>query len=196
MKKFISFIIINCFCFLNFSSAFAVEYVQDELIKYLNPDLKIKIQEPKIVEDSLIKYLDPNLKIEKITPKNNETSYKIKIKEALTTKNKKLKEGDYIDFILIEDTSIDKKGTIIKARIENISQNNSYGVPASISISNFKINNNLIEGAIEKTGANRAIWLYPTTYFLSLFFGIGVLLIPIRGGHAKLKPNEIYIIGG
>ena len=38
------------------------------------------------------------------------------------------------------------------------------------------------------------IWVYPTGYILMPFFFIGLLIFPIRGGHAKLKPEKVYDI--
>jgi len=122
---------------------------------------------------------------------------KVKIKENYTTKNK-LDEGDFIEFVTLEDIKIKNnfypKNSIVKARLETISQNKIWGVPSDVIVGNFSIDNHKLFGNIEKTGANRALWLYPTVYLTVGFFGLGLLLIPIRGGHAKIKTKEIYTL--
>ena len=127
---------------------------------------------------------------------------RIKICEHLTTK-RKIKEGQDIYFEVAEDTQIKsnfilKKGTKIKARVETISMNDIWGVPADVIIENFKLKENpnalKIEGHIHKVGANRSIWVYPLVYAGAIFFYAGLAAIPIRGGHAKIKPHEVYEI--
>lgn len=122
---------------------------------------------------------------------------KIKIKKPLSTKHK-IDEGDYIEFETLQNVKIKNKtypaGTTVRARIETISQNKIWGVPADLTIGNFEIAGVPLSGEINKTGANRSLWLYPTVYMTTFFFGLGLLLIPIRGGHAKIAPIHIYTI--
>ena len=99
------------------------------------------------------------------------------------TTRKDLFEGKIIDFILVEDTRINnklyKKGTTIKARVETLSQNGAYGVPADLVIGNFTLPDNLtLHGDITQQGANRSLWVYPTGYILTPFFLIGLLIFP------------------
>ena len=103
------------------------------------------------------------------------------------------------DFVLVEDVKINnvsfKKGAIIKARVETLSQNAAYGVPADLVVGNFTMPNNFIlEGQISRQGANRALWVYPTGYLLTSLFLIGLPIFAIRGGHAKIKPHKVYEI--
>lgn len=129
---------------------------------------------------------------------SNLAKIKIRIRNPLTTKNKTVDEGDYIEFETVEAVYINNrnypKGTIVKARVENISQNRSKGVPADIVIGNFTIDNHKLNGEITKTGANRSLWVYPASYIGSGFFGLGALLLFIRGGHAKITPFENFTI--
>ena len=119
----------------------------------------------------------------------------VRIKKLCSTRHK-IDEGDYIDFETVKDLRIKGKlypqGTVVKARIENISQNKAMGVPADLVVDSFSINGIALDGEISKTGANRSLWVYPCTYGTIWFFGLGVLFIPIRGGHAKIRPSEIY----
>lgn len=196
------------------------EPIIDDFVKQsLNPNLKIKNSEKIIITDKLTENLDKNLKIQKESQrpvidslalnlnKTDKNSADIKfdgdkIKVAplhyLTTR-KDLFEGKIVDFILVEDIKINnktyKKGTLIKARVETLSQNGAYGVPADLVVGNFTLPDNFVlHGNITKQGANRAIWVYPTSYLLSFCFGLGLLILPIRGGHVKLKPEKVYNI--
>ena len=193
--------------------------VDDFANKTLDLNLKIKQGKEVVIIDNLAEKLNKNLKIEKEnqrlvvdsfalnlnkTNKNGaDIKYdgdKIKVSPLkYYTTRKELFEGKIIDFILVEDVKINnklyKKGTLIKARVETLSQNSAYGVPADLVIGNFTLPNNFIlHGNITKQGANRAIWVYPTGYILMPFFFIGLLIFPIRGGHAKLKPEKVYDI--
>lgn len=122
---------------------------------------------------------------------------KIRIKKYLSTRQKN-DEGDTLDFETVSEVKIKNKvypaGTTVKARIETISYNKVMGVPSDLVVGNFLIDNNPLSGEINKIGANRSLWLYPTVYLTSCFFGAGLLLIPIRGGHAKIRPNQHYTV--
>ena len=122
---------------------------------------------------------------------------KVRIKNYLSTKQK-IDEGDFIEFETITELKVKNKsypvGTTIKARIETISYNKIWGVPSDLTVGNFSIDNTPLKGEINKTGANRSLWLYPTIYLTGFFLGIGFLLIPIRGGHAKIRPQQVFTV--
>ena len=132
-----------------------------------------------------------------IITEENTIPIKIRIKKHLSTRHK-VDEGDYIEFETLSEVKIKDKvyprGTTIQARIETISQNKIWGVPWDLVIGNFAIDGKSLQGEITKTGANRSLWLYPTIYITTFFFGFGLLLIPIRGGHAKISPTQTYTI--
>ena len=97
----------------------------------------------------------------------------------------------------IEDIKIKNKiykaNSIVKARVENVSPNGAYGIPADVVIGNFILEDKTkLDGEISLQGANRSLWVYPIGHFLTLCLGVGVLIYPIRGGHAKFKINKIY----
>lgn len=127
----------------------------------------------------------------------NESDIVLRIKEKVSTKQR-LEEGEKLDFVLTNDVKIKnklyKKGTTVTARVETVSMNKSYGVPADLIVGNFKINEVNIPGEIKKTGANRSLWVYPCGYVGIIFFGAGLLLFPIRGGHAKINPRESFTL--
>lgn len=124
--------------------------------------------------------------------------------ELLSTKSKKFHEGKIINFFVAEDYYIgDKlefaKGTPVIGRVELISKNDIMGVPADLIIGNFLIKNGnktvKLEGSISQIGANRAVWVGPTGYVLGVItLGVGCSVWLIRGGHAKIKPGELYAV--
>ena len=178
--------------------------VDDFASNSLSSNLKIQKEKQEPIHDDLVKnlkninfvYYDKNQKFD--FSKATIQKAKIRVTKYHTTR-KNLQEGQYIDFELIQDININnktyKKGSLIKARVENISPNLAYGTPADIVIDNFVLANEVkLTGQIQEKGANRAIWVYPLAYTTSMFFGIGLLAYTIRGGHAKLKPTKIYEI--
>ena len=184
------------------------QIVDDFANKTLDKNLKIKKAEKiNITDDFANRTLDKNLTI--IKPnyssimENNLNAFlqgniKVSPIEYYTTR-KNLIEGQYIDFILVQDVEINKKiykkGSKIKARVETVTKNGAYGTPADIVIDNFTLEDKTqLNGQINKRGADRSIWVYPSAYLLSFFFGLGLFILPIRGGHAKLLPNKIYEI--
>ena len=122
---------------------------------------------------------------------------KIKIRSAFSTQQA-FDEGDYIDFETLTDLNIGNKlypkNSTVKARVETISGNKTRGIPADLTVGNFSLDNIPLQGEINKTGANRSLWVYPAMCAGCIFFGAGLLLIFVRGGHAKIKPNEIYTV--
>lgn len=172
------------------------------------------IEDPFVENNKNINPLKKRVVINEILPKLNTTTLNrgkeifladnehstpvsVKSKQYFSTDGS-LQEGDYILFETVDDVKINnicyKKGTNVKARIETISGNKIWGVPADLIVGNFSINNIPLYGEINKTGANRSLWIYPTVYFTSFLFGAGLLLIPIKGGHAKIKTGEKFTI--
>ncbi|MBR1616941.1 hypothetical protein IJ670_02205 [bacterium] len=219
MKKFIVL-----FLLFSLNLANAYELIEDDFIlKTLNPKLKIqKYEKPEIkedlyfsnpkeiktyeykpIEDEFIEIsLDKNLTIKRrkyrpIREDKDFTPITVKITQPFSTKSKAL-EGSKLQFVLERDVEINsktyKKGSVVEARIEVISPNRAFGIPANLTVGNFKINETELIGEISKTGANRTLWLYPSIYVGSWFFGAGLLLMPVRGGHAKIKTNELFTL--
>ena len=132
-----------------------------------------------------------------IIDESNMKAVKVSIKKYFTTKGK-VDEGDYIEFETLNDITLNNKkypaGSTVTARVETLSMNNSMGVPADLVIGNFSIDGIFLAGEISKTGANRTFWVYPCVYGLWWFFGLGLLFIPVRGGHAKILKSQIYTL--
>lgn len=137
-------------------------------------------------------------KKEAVIDKIGMTPVQIRIKAKITSKFIKIDEGDYVEFETVKPVVINKKeypaGTTVKGRVETISPNDMRGTPGDIVISNFEIDGIKMYGELAKTGANRTLWLYPTSIVFSAFFGLGVLLLFIRGGHAKITPAQVFTV--
>jgi hypothetical protein len=168
-----------------------------------------KIQEPKSnstpIED---KFAETSLKncAPLVIRKTNydfslakRTPIKISIINPISTKQS-LKEGQSLVFRVVNDVKLNdkytlKKDTLINGKLETISPNQAFGVPADIIIDDFELENNkdkiILDGSIHKIGANRSLWVYPVGYMGCCFFGVGLLVFAIRGGHAKIKTNDI-----
>lgn len=214
MKKFLTLLL--CFYILILQS-FAV-IVEDEFVdETLDKNLKIKNNKySPIADDFAQNNKNKNshkrlVVIDEVLPETskqvlikkpnvigeNYNEIKVRSKEEYSTKNM-IEEGEFIDFITVEDVKIKNKdypkGTVIKARIETVSQNKIWGVPADLVVGNFMLDDNKLMGEISKTGANRSLWLYPAVGAGCCFLGAGLLLIPIRGGHAKIKPSQVYTL--
>ena len=137
-------------------------------------------------------------KKEAVIDKIGMTPVQIRIKDKITSKFIKIDEGDYVEFETVKPVVINNKeypaGTTVKGRVETISPNDMRGTPGDIVISNFEIDSIKMHGELAKTGANRTLWLYPTSIVFSAFFGLGVLLLFIRGGHAKITPAQVFTV--
>lgn len=196
----------------------SAQKIQDDFAeKTLDKNLKIKVQKTAYITDTFAEknknkniYQKQTVDIKDVLPKINTVKsankvvisdinpaieIPVRIKKYYSTRQK-INEGDYVDFETVKDVVIKKKtyskGTLVKARIENVSLNKSMGVPSDLVIGNFSIDGIPLAGEISKTGANRSLWVYPCAYGLMFFFCAGLLFIPIRGGHAKVSTSEIH----
>lgn len=221
MKKILAMLL--CINFIGLQAVYALE---DEFVNStLDKNLKIQTAKTPFYEDETALLLNQNLKVKPVTYKSikndmlptikDETIYasgskvdhfdfenldrtiiKLTVKDYVTTKN--LSEGEFIDFVVVEDVKTANytiaKNTPAKARVELISMNQAYGVPANLTIDNFVIDSKIkAQGQITKTGANRSLWVYPLGIGFSVFFLLGpICFFPIRGGHAKLLPGKTY----
>lgn len=124
--------------------------------------------------------------------------------EIIDTKNNPT-EGTFVKFLTTSTAKLPNnvvlpENTEVLGRIETVSLNNTTGVPADIIVGNFSVKNNKkikFTGRIEKTGANRALWVFPIYAIASnatIFATPLMIFYFIRGGHAKIKPEESYTV--
>lgn len=121
----------------------------------------------------------------------------VRILQPFTTKNKPI-EGDFLQFVTTKDITYKNKiypaGTPVKARIETVSQNDVWGVPADLVLGNFVMNDIHLVGEVSKTGAKRVLWVRPLAILSGVFTGAGFFFIFMRGGHAKINPEDTYTV--
>ena len=134
-----------------------------------------------------------NYKANMFVYKENRTPVKIKITKNYSTKDK-IEEGTYLEFETVSDVNNYKAGTKVSGRIETISPSGIWGTPADVIISNFKLEDKLLQGIIEKSGSNRTLWVRPLSIVGGIVFGSGIFFMFIKGGHAKIKTDEIFTV--
>lgn len=127
----------------------------------------------------------------------------VSIDEYVTTR-KNIFEGQELNFTVAKDVIkngkvIIPKGTKVTGRVELITMNGAFGSPADLTIGNFILDNGTkngiyLDGEIYKKGANRSYWVYPIGAASLVLMFAGLLVLTIRGGHAKIKPNQQYAL--
>ena len=101
------------------------------------------------------------------------------------------------DFVINGKTF--KKGTTVLGRVETLSASDKMGVPETLKIDNFYIEDNgkeiNLSGSVSKTGANRSIWVYPLYQAGNItFYVAGFVFVPIHGGRAKLSTTDSFTV--
>ena len=98
---------------------------------------------------------------------------------------------------IYEGQKIIKAGEIVPARIETIITSGMNGFPAEIIVDNFEFKNidseKLLSTYTDK-GFNRCYFVYPLKWALTLIPFAGSLTNFIKGGHAKIKTNEVVTL--
>lgn len=175
---------------------------------FIKNSSKFVIQKAETPDEYFIEKGIDLSKTRRILPKTkydfNKEVVSIKIKIANNLKSlKNIKEGDEISFLSTHEFSINGKtfpeGTDIKGRVETISASDKMGTPEEIKIDNFYINDEgkeiLLAGHIRKSGANRALWVYPLYQAGNItLYAAGFILVPIHGGRVKLSDKNIYTV--
>ncbi len=115
---------------------------------------------------------------------------------------KDIYEGQTIVFRVLNDVwykgrCLAKKGELVYAKVETIISSGMNGIPASIIFGDFKFNNiekNQLIDTYETYGQDRSLWVYPLKWALTILPPTGSLTNFIKGGHAKLKTNDVVEI--
>lgn len=152
------------------------------------------------------RFIDPS-KVRKILPKTRYDFTKqqipVQIRLAEQLKTKDLLEGTVVHFVAVHDFEINgknfKKGTAVLGRVETLSAADKMGVPETLVINNFYIEDNgqeiNLSGSVSKTGANRSIWVYPLYQAGNItFYVAGFIFVPIHGGKAKLSTTDTFTL--
>ncbi|OLA72997.1 MAG: hypothetical protein BHW62_07840 [Acinetobacter sp. CAG:196_36_41] len=205
---------------INIQACYSAAVIDDFVENSLDKNLQIKPYAPSIINDE---FAESNKKYSRIKPyeklkpvdeelpktvnkpvrrkefilEENRTPVQICIKEIYSSK-KKLEEGSYLEFKTISDVNYKGKfypaGTPVRARLETLSPRGTWGTPAEIVIGNFSIGGKPLYGEITRNGTNRILWVRPLAIAGGIFFGTGIFFMFIKGGHAKIKPDEIFTV--
>jgi hypothetical protein len=183
--------------------------IEDELVDgdFISKASNFAIERKEHPDDLFFeKFIDPS-KVRKILPKTKYDFTKqqipIHIQLAQKFKTKGLLEGTVIPFIATHDFEIKgktfKKGTTVLGRVETLSASDKMGVPETLKIDNFYIEDGNEEinlhGSVSKTGANRSIWVYPLYQAGNItFYVAGFVFVPIHGGRAKISTTESFTV--
>ena len=134
------------------------------------------------------------------------STQKLPIKLSITKdikSEKELTEGQILSFTVKENIFHNGKIVIAKdtpatARVETLVKSGMNGIPATIILGNFKIQN-IKKGQLtefyEIEGQDRSIIVFPLKWALTFLPPSGSLTNFIKGGHAKIKtkkPITIY----
>lgn len=111
-------------------------------------------------------------------------------KTISTSKKYSLQEGDYVNFKVIEDTTLLKKGELITGVVSSIEDNGFSGKEAQVLIENFKYNDEPIKGEIYLHGSVHR----KMNEFVDRTFNDFFIFMFIRGGEVIVKPDEQYFI--
>ena len=108
-----------------------------------------------------------------------ETAVKVTPKQKYSTSKPYPKEGDYLEFVTVEENIKIPKGTLVKGLLSNRVENDFEGKVGSFYIEQFKVNGKSLNGIIYQKGN-------PHSLFLEHVFSS----VWIRGGEAFLRPNK------
>jgi len=184
--------------------------IEDELIDgdFISNASNFTMPEKEHPDDFFFEKIIDSSKVRKIKPKTKYDFTKPQIPVHIQLANhlkstKGLLEGSTIPFIATHDFEIKgkrfEKGTKVFGRVETISASDKMGVPESLKIDNFYIDDNGKEinlyGSISKNGANRSIWVYPLYQAGNItLYVAGFVFVPIHGGRVKLSSDESFTI--
>lgn len=121
-----------------------------------------------------------------------EVAIQITPTKVYKTSNNSVKEGDYLDFVVVNDAGNLKKGSKVIGLVTEVTENGFAGRVATVYIEQFKTETNKnLKGIIYQKGNNHPI-------FFEYFSGVnsnGLGFSPFRGGEAFLVPNkDIYTL--
>ena len=113
-----------------------------------------------------------------------------------------IEEGEKIVFLACHDVyekghKILEKNELVYATVETIISSGMNGIPASVIIGNFNIpgiESSRLTAEYEKYGFDLSLLVFPLKWALTPLPPTGSLTNFIKGGHVKLKPDNIITI--
>ena len=127
---------------------------------------------------------------------------KINITKPISTKNGDIYDGQELKFkvkknVFLNNQLFIQQGTIVTAKVETIVERGMNGLPATIIIDDFKINDipqEKLKCTIIHKGHNRAYYVFPIKWVLTPTIIGGYLANFLLGGHAKIKTKKTFTI--
>ncbi|MBQ8887846.1 MAG: hypothetical protein IJY61_09115 [Candidatus Gastranaerophilales bacterium] len=127
---------------------------------------------------------------------------KLNITETISTKKDDIYDGQIVKFKVKENVFLNnqlfiKQGTIATARVETTVDRGMNGLPATIILDNFQINNipqEKLKCTIIHKGLNLALLVFPIKWILTPIPGAGTCTNLILGGHANIKQKKTLTI--
>lgn len=178
--------VVLLFIFLAYCSFSNAMAVTDEFVNSTLKDRVLEKPEPNLNYD----YNSTDRLVIKLSALD-EISSESKIYEGMPFRFSVLTNVYYDGRLII------KKGTEVPARVETIIKSGMNGIPASIILGGFKIDN-ISKGQMsdfyEVKGQDRSLWVFPLKWALTPLPPTGSLTNFIKGGHAKIEKNDIIEI--
>lgn len=114
----------------------------------------------------------------------------------------KLYEGERLCFevlnpVYFKGQKLAEKNEKVYATVETIIKNGMNGIPASIVLGNFEfknIDNTKLQDYVEIYGADLSWLVFPLKWSLTILPPTGSLTNFIKGGHVKIKENDIITL--
>lgn len=118
------------------------------------------------------------------------------------TSELKLYEGEKLCFEVVNPVyykgkKLAEKNEKVYATVETIIKNGMNGIPASIVLGNFEfknIDNAKLQDYVEIYGADLSWLVFPLKWALTILPPTGSLTNFIKGGHVKIKENDIVTL--
>ena len=118
------------------------------------------------------------------------------------TSELKLVEGEKLCFeavnpVYYKGKKLVEKDEKVYATVETIIKNGMNGIPASVILGNFQfknIENSKLQDNVEIYGEDLSWLVFPLKWVLTFLPPTGSLTNLIKGGHAKIKDNDIITI--
>ena len=174
------------------------------LIFFFSITSVIAIERDTFVEETLQgqELSEPQTNVDYNYETLNRIPIKLNIIEEISTENDNIYDGQELKFKVKENVFLNnqlfiKQGTIVTGKVETTIERGMNGLPATIIIDNFKINNipqEKLKCTIIHKGHNRAYYVFPIKWVLTPTIVGGYLANFLLGGHAKIKPKKTITI--
>lgn len=161
-----------------------------------------KLLETKLQNNNSEQFEKPKASNEYDFTDTDSVTIKLNTLQTLSTRDKTLHDAQDVKLIVkddyyYKDELIAKKGEIVSAKVETIISSGMNGIPYYIYLGDFKFDNLSSSKLLchySKGGVNRMYWVMPLKWSLTFLPPTGSLTNFIKGGHAKIKPDDVITV--